>query len=977
MKHLLRILVILLVIQLSGCSFPERKNAVRKQAIVRAVHRLPQIEIKDGKDSQFAFTNKKAGFFVGHSHTFNETGFEGWTVNERHLLTDYRLYKNGQLLRRDRLRWFRLHPYGLERLFRDGTHETFTLLDSIDVVLIDLKAKQKKAVFTLEATGLPSRQKVKVGPQLPVARVEHPGFSGKKLVFNFVPGPGKERAFVLRFVDSTAQDTLTWNDVKSFRQLAEKRRTRMRKLINRLPFYLPNRELHDALKWALISLDALVTHQRGQGIWAGLPWFNNYWGRDTFISLTGALLVTGQFAEAREIFSNFARFQLTNPRDRRLGRIPNRITNQEIIYNTADGTWWFVRALYEYFLFTGDRAFLKQMFPVVKRALQGALQKRVDRYGFLIHGDAETWMDAVGGEGPWSPRGNRAVEVQALWYTALHIGARMAKILKQDPALASQWTSAASKLRKNFNRFFWNDSALCLYDHLNVDGSPDKALRPNQMFALTVPDLDGVPPLLEKKRRWLVAQKVSTELTLPSGVLSLWFNDPDFHPYHHFLPYYPPDAAYHNGLIWTWLSGPVISGQLMFNQTTPATRVFLNETDQVLRFNALGSLAELLEPVPRKNQKNLQISGTISQAWSLAEFVRNFYQDFIGYRPLVYKNEVVFRPHVNHQLSEIRARLPYGKAYLDVHLRKTETGGCRVRIHSSLSNRKINGYIYFPQDSLPVKIFLPDSGTDFEYEFIPLDSVADSLSTAAWQLAKIDPETKFPVIYKLPFNLLRGNQVYFPVGRNGPTVVYKRDAVNDDRGPEGRYTYPLNPVFAEGIADLRSLTIYDNDSTYGFRLDFRNLIDPGWHPEFGFQMTYVALTFRLAGLNEPSTRQVQHGANFTLPRNRAFNRVIYVGGGLEVRDGRHQRLALYVPADRSHPLGFVSLKQIRFQIPKALLPGLNPATKVSVLVGLQDDHGGSGLGDFRQVQKVRSQWLGGGATKATNAPAVYDWLWIN
>jgi glycogen debranching enzyme len=41
------------------------------------------------------------------------------------------------------------------------------------------------------------------------------------------------------------------------------------------------------------------------GIWAGFPWFDNSWGRDTFIALSGISLTQGLYKEAREIIRNF------------------------------------------------------------------------------------------------------------------------------------------------------------------------------------------------------------------------------------------------------------------------------------------------------------------------------------------------------------------------------------------------------------------------------------------------------------------------------------------------------------------------------------------------------------------------------------------------------------------------------------------------------------------------------------------------
>ena len=976
MKRIFTFFLILIFTILSYCSFPERKVPPHRKAIILRRMHLPQIVIKDGTNHQFTFTNKIAGFFVGNSHRYNTSSFEGWTVNEVHIFQDYRIFKNGRELNRQNIRLFRYLPFRSERVYKDGTLERLTLMDSTNALLIALKAPHADDYYELQLTGLKFKRDALPGPDVPVTIRKIQGMEGKFLRIDYLPARKKMNLFLLRLVNSASPDTLKPHYLAHLDTLILKRQKRFRRLLNQYPFRIKNQRLQNALEWALISMDALVTHQRGPGIWAGLPWFNNYWGRDTFISLPGALMVSGHFEQARQILRNFANFQQTDAQSRLYGRIPNRITNEDIIYNTADGTWWFIRALYQYYLMTGDRDFLKAMFPHIRLAIEGAIKKRTDGNGFLTHGDAETWMDAVGAQGAWSPRGNRAVEIQALWYTALQIGARCAGILNIDQDEAIRWLQLAGKVRRNFNRFFWDSTRACLYDHLKADGTADSALRPNQIFAITVPDLDGILPLLSAERQRMVSKTVTENLTTANGVLSLWFKDANFHPYHHYLPYYVPDAAYHNGLIWAWLAGPVLSAQLKFNQIYPADTLFLNEARQILRKDAIGNYAELLEPLPRKGRHTLQVSGAISQAWSLAEFIRNFYQDVVGYRPLAYKNQIEFRPHLSEDVPEIRCRLPYKSGFLDVHLEKTKVG-CKIDIHSNLSNEQIGGKAYFEDDSLPVSIFLPDSGTNFVYEYISTDTTADSVKILQrWKLAKVDSSIQFPVIHALPFTLLRPGDVYFPLGHNGPTVLYARDALKDDRGANGKYVYPLNKAFAEGIADLKSVTVYDNGNSWGFRIDLQNLVNPNWHPEYGFQLTYLAIAIHDPNLDGKRSTQIQHLANFKLPPSRAFNRVIYIGGGLELRDAQDKRIALYIPTDRQHPLGFVAYRQIRFQIPKKFLPGLNPKTRITVLAGLQDDHGGSGLGDFRAVLPVPDQWHGGGAASG-NAPAVYDVLMAN
>ena len=391
------------------------------------------------------------------------------------------------------------------------------------------------------------------------------------------------------------------------------------------------------------------------GIWAGLPWFNNYWGRDTFISFVGALLVSGRFNDAADILRAFSSYQLADSADTWFGRIPNRITNDEIIYNTADGTWWFIRALYEYALYTGDISLIRELFPVVERAIAGALRYRVDPDFFIMHGDAETWMDARGSDGAWSPRGNRAVEIQALWYTALQAGSVMASIADK-PDLAEHWRAISNTLRINFIQNYWNSFSLVMTDHLNTDGSKDHKLRPNQIFTVTVPDLPGIAPLISEDIRAHVTSQVVTGLTYRYGVASLSQEDPDFHPWHHNEPFYVPDAAYHNGIIWTWLSGPVIEALTGLGYEDLAFNLTLDQAVQVLDWDAIGNLSELLDAIPRPGHTEPAVSGTVSQAWSLAEYARSIYQNYIGYQPNVLAKTIIFRPSVPYEISTFSAR---------------------------------------------------------------------------------------------------------------------------------------------------------------------------------------------------------------------------------------------------------------------------------------------------------------------------------
>jgi hypothetical protein len=117
------------------------------------------------------------------------------------------------------------------------------------------------------------------------------------------------------------------------------------------------------------------------------------------------------------------------------------------------------------------------------------------------------------------------------------------------------------------------------------------------------------------------------------GVASLYQFDENYHPWHHYAPYYVQDAAYHNGIVWTWLSGAMISTIVTLGQNE-TTYALLNETaSQILHRGAVGTQSELLDAMPRLGQKYPQLSGTQTQAWNLAEFVRNVHEDLAGIQP--------------------------------------------------------------------------------------------------------------------------------------------------------------------------------------------------------------------------------------------------------------------------------------------------------------------------------------------------------
>jgi glycogen debranching enzyme len=166
----------------------------------------------------------------------------------------------------------------------------------------------------------------------------------------------------------------------------------------------------------------VVATEKRTTIIAGYPWFTD-WGRDTMISLPGALLKTGRIAEARSILKDFAgqMFQ---------GLIPNRFVEHgdEPAYNTVDGTLWFANAIYLTLQAEWDREFAEAMMHVLQEIFEWHLKGTLfgigvdPKDGLLTQGQDGvqlTWMDAKVGDWVVTPRHGKPIEINALWINAL------------------------------------------------------------------------------------------------------------------------------------------------------------------------------------------------------------------------------------------------------------------------------------------------------------------------------------------------------------------------------------------------------------------------------------------------------------------------------------------------------------------------------------------------------------------------------
>ncbi len=385
---------------------------------------------------------------------------------------------------------------------------------------------------------------------------------------------------------------------------------RARELARRSAIVTAARPAGSFVELLTAGADAFLV-QRGElnTVIAGYHWFSD-WGRDTMIALPGLTLVTGRHEAARRILLAFAASV-----DQ--GMLPNRFPDggEAPEYNTVDATLWFFEAVRAYGEAAADDDFLRHsMFPVLKTIVDW--HRRGTRYG--IHagedgllacgepGTQLTWMDArVNGEAV-TPRIGKPVEIQALWYNALRILQAMAARFDDQPSEASLGELADRALR-SFAEQFWNEKDGCLFDVVNGN-ERDAAIRPNQLFALSLPHRI----LEDEARSRSMLDVVERELWTPAGIRTLSPRDSRYRGRYE-GGVASRDGAYHQGTVWPWLLGPFVTAYRKVKGDDSRVDGWLRGPESP----CLGQFAEIADGDAPHTPR-----GCVAQAWSVAELLR-------------------------------------------------------------------------------------------------------------------------------------------------------------------------------------------------------------------------------------------------------------------------------------------------------------------------------------------------------------------
>ena len=393
---------------------------------------------------------------------------------------------------------------------------------------------------------------------------------------------------------------------------------------------IKNERIGNEIKIAYInafnSLNNLVMNEKANyGVFAGLPWFFQFWARDTLISLKALSKIDADLAKK-------LLFEYLNEINNE-GRLPNlagkhpslylgnadahgwlflrckeiieKINNNKTIINSIKKSMKLIRnnknpRIKDYLkkcnliIYKKENEYHKTLYEIesaLEKSINGLLKCHT-KTGFEVNDELETWMDTELEND--NRRGIRA-EIQALRLSMYKLMFELTQNQK--------YKAFENILKMKVKDKFWNGKIL-------ADGLNDFTIRPNIFISAY-----AYPELLTNKEWETCFENALKNLWLDFGGLStIDKNNPLFTE----ASTGEDIKSYHRGDSWFWINN---LSALTLNKTNnnkfknQIKKIIDASTEEILWKGCIGSHAEL------SSAKELSSKGCFNQAWSNAMFI--------------------------------------------------------------------------------------------------------------------------------------------------------------------------------------------------------------------------------------------------------------------------------------------------------------------------------------------------------------------
>lgn len=364
---------------------------------------------------------------------------------------------------------------------------------------------------------------------------------------------------------------------------------------------------------------------------AGYPWFSS-WARDTMISLPGISLAQDNPMVCLNTLLNWA--PLIENSLFGTHQIDNSKKSHERDLNSTgfDSPFLWGRALR--FLVTQHPKHLQvenssvthKLLEILDRWIYLFFQQKNEQasitdLGFFTKAldsnknKAASWMDAICNGVAVTPRHGYAIDINILFFECISFLLDYHK--KMKIAHTQLYQSYLKSVLPKWKDLFWNEDRGFICD--GFDGvNLDKALRPNQLWALASP-LDLFTPTQAQR----TLTRIIEELLTPVGLRTLSPLDSRYQGVY-FGDQTTRDRSYHQGTVWPWLLGTFTEATIK-HLGSAQTKEILHPVFKTLEnhfYNeaCIGQISEIFDGNSPHHPR-----GAPAQAWSSAELLRSLW----------------------------------------------------------------------------------------------------------------------------------------------------------------------------------------------------------------------------------------------------------------------------------------------------------------------------------------------------------------
>ncbi len=472
--------------------------------------------------------------------------------------------------------------------------------------------------------------------------------NGKYIPIIMAGGKGKRDDIKATYQKLAAQpEQFYQQNAAYYRQLRE----------NTLQVITPQRELNLAFEWAKVAYDNLrVDHPTlGKGLVAGLgasgtsgrPGFGWFFGGDAYIN-SFSMNSYGAFAAVKEALAFTQKWQ------REDGKMAHELSQAEGYidwfkdyhygYIHGDTTPFYLCAMYDYLVMTGDEAFIKNSWRSIRRAYEWCLSTDANRDGLMDNSKAGLGALEFGS----LTNIETDIYLAAVWVRAAWAMPILAQIAGEK-SYALKAKRDFEKAQPAFDEKFWDDKLQQYSYAFNAKGEQVAEVSPWAAVGL-------MWNLANAQRSARSLEKLnSSELTTDWGVRSISIKSSLFEP-----------LNYNYGAVWPFLTSWVATAQYQHHFALQGYNSLMASVRHTFD-NALGFVTEVFSG----HHNSWPQEAVAHQGFCSAGVVLPFVRGMLGLTGSALDQRVRFAPQFPADWPEVTIRnYQIGKEAFSFHYKR-------------------------------------------------------------------------------------------------------------------------------------------------------------------------------------------------------------------------------------------------------------------------------------------------------------------